>query len=113
MREFALEASTACQAARIGLPVCTRAAGSMLVVEEGGRPFALCEACRGRLTAPEFEARVRELEDRIANVHTEIGCERCGAPVGFRCVRVGKTPGQAPPLKAPHRERWTKVVPAR
>jgi hypothetical protein len=60
-------------------------------------------------------AAAEELNARIANCYEEVDCPKCGAPVGVRCYRVGATRFRtfATPLKHPHRERWTRVVPAR
>lgn len=69
---------------------------------------------------PDIEAVMRataaELEARIEDCHMEVDCPRCCMPVGRRCVRARPGGGRAYPLrelKHPHRERWTRVVPAR
>lgn len=65
-------------------------------------------------------AEAARLEARAARCHEEVGCPRCGAPVGHECRKMPQgftvaIPGTPPgrPLKHPHRERWTLVVPAR
>lgn len=58
-----------------------------------------------------------EANERIRTCHQVVACPRCGAPIGTRCYRVGRTSswpiGGATPLKNPHQERWTQVQPAR
>jgi hypothetical protein len=53
--------------------------------------------------------------ERIENCHVEVACPKCGAPVGERCVRAHpvRSWAEQPPVLHPHRERWTRVVPAR
>ena len=52
---------------------------------------------------------VAEMEQRIADCHHEVPCPRCGAELHVECrsLRNGR------PVKHPHRERWTQVVPER
>lgn len=62
-----------------------------------------------------MEAAVAELNERVANVHDEVECPRCGSPVGMRCRLVqrphygaGPAPAGRPPgreLKHSHAER--------
>jgi hypothetical protein len=63
-------------------------------------------------------AAAAEAERRIATCHEVVGCPRCKAPVGERCRRMprGWQRGayvQIAQVVGPHRERWTRVVPAR
>lgn len=55
------------------------------------------------------------LQERIATCHEVVDCPRCHALIGERCRRVRgyRTPPPSEPLKHPHRERWTRVVPER
>lgn len=55
----------------------------------------------------------RVAEQRIATCHERVACPACGVPRGHRCIRKGGGWGTSTPLKHPHRERWTQVVPAR
>ena len=83
------------------------------------------QAARGEMSR-EDEAILRrmtevaaELEARIADCHNETSCPTCRAPIGVRCRSMprGYRPldfdGRVRVLRSPHKQRWTRVVPAR
>lgn len=64
-------------------------------------------------------AEIDRTTELIASCHERVGCPKCLAPIGTRCVRawaayvrIGKF-HDGPALKHPHKERWTQEVPAR
>jgi hypothetical protein len=56
-------------------------------------------------------AAVAEAQRQIATCHERRACPTCRQPIGFRCIRKGQLAG--PPLKHPHKARWTQEVPER
>jgi hypothetical protein len=60
------------------------------------------------MTEAELEAAAARLNERVATVHERVRCPKCAAPIGARCVRVGRTgltSASARPLKHSHVER--------
>jgi hypothetical protein len=89
-------------------PGRTGAGCSNPVLSDGGR----CQSCFTRARLAEV---AEEANARIESCHERVACPRCGQQVGERCVRMVGGVGfrGGPPLKHPHRERWTLVQPAR